>query len=81
MSGPRTRDALETFVSFVLVATESRRIRFGPLVCSKTFRHPSLLARMATQVDRLSGSRFIMGFGAGWNVPEHEAFGLPFLPP
>lgn len=78
LSGPRTRDALETFISFVLVAEESSRIRFGPLVSSMTFRHPSLLARMAAQIDLLSGGRFVLGMGAGWNVAEHEAFGLPF---
>jgi len=78
LSGPTDRDALETFISFVLVTEESSRIRFGPLVSSMTFRHPSLLARMAAQIDVLSGGRFILGMGAGWNVPEHEAFGLPF---
>ena len=78
LSGPRDRPALETFLSLVLVATETSRIRFGPLVASATFRHPSLVARMAAQVDVLSGGRFILGMGAGWNVPEHEAFGLPF---
>ncbi|MCA9848301.1 MAG: LLM class F420-dependent oxidoreductase [Dehalococcoidia bacterium] len=80
LSGPHDRDALETFISFVLVAEESSRISFGPLVSSMTFRHPSLLARMAAQIDLLSGGRFILGMGAGWNVPEHEAFGLPFPP-
>ncbi len=80
LSGPHNQDALETFISFVLVAEESSRIRFGPLVSSMTFRHPSLLARMAAQIDLLSGGRFILGMGAGWNVPEHEAFGLPFPP-
>ncbi|MDP6605159.1 MAG: LLM class F420-dependent oxidoreductase [Dehalococcoidia bacterium] len=75
---PREREALETFISFVLVAEESSRIRFGPMVASATFRHPSLLARMAAQIDVLSGGRFICGIGAGWNVPEHESFGLPF---
>ncbi len=80
LSGPHDRDALETFLSFVLVAEESSRIRFGSLVSSMTFRHPSLLARQAAQIDALSGGRFILGMGAGWNVPEHEAFGLPFPP-
>ncbi len=78
LSGPRDRDALETFISLVLAAEESERIRFGPLVASMTFRHPSLLARMAAQLDELSGGRFILGVGAGWNAGEHEAFGLPF---
>ncbi|MEE8421482.1 MAG: LLM class F420-dependent oxidoreductase [Dehalococcoidia bacterium] len=75
---PRERDALETFISFVLVAEESSRIRFGPLVASVTFRHPSLLARMAAQIDVLSEGRFVCGVGAGWNVPEHESFGIYF---
>jgi F420-dependent oxidoreductase-like protein len=78
LSGPREQPALETFVSLALAAEVTSRIRFGPLVASMTFRHPSLLARMAAQVDALSDGRFICGVGAGWNVPEHEAFGLPF---
>ena len=45
-----------------------------------TFRHPSMLARMAAQIDVLSGGRFILGMGAGWNVPEHEAFSIRFPP-
>ncbi len=78
LGGPGEREALETFISFVVVAEETERIRFGPLVCSMTFRHPSLLARMAAQIDVLSGGRFICGMGAGWNLREHQAFGLPF---
>ncbi len=78
LMGPRDRDALETFISFVVAAEETERVRFGPLVTSMTFRHPSLLARMAAQLDQLSGGRFVLGVGAGWNVGEHEAFGLPF---
>lgn len=80
LSGPHDRPALETFLSFVLAAEETERIRFGPLVASMTFRHPSLLARMAAQIDVLSNGRFVLGMGGGWNVPEHEAFGLPFPP-
>lgn len=80
LMGPRDRDALETFVSLVHVAESTSRIRFGTLVCSMTFRHPALLARMAAGVDQLSGGRFILGIGAGWNVPEHEAFGIRFPP-
>ena len=80
LTGPPEREALETFVSFVVAAEESERIRFGPLVASMTFRHPALTARMAAQIDALSGGRFTLGLGAGWNAAEHEAFGLPFPP-
>jgi F420-dependent oxidoreductase-like protein len=80
LMGRPDRDALETFTSLTLTAAETRRVRFGPLVAPITFRHPSLLARMAAAIDRLSGGRFVLGLGAGWNVPEHRAFGLPFPP-
>jgi F420-dependent oxidoreductase-like protein len=74
------RDSLETWVALTLVAAETTRLRFGPLVCPITFRHPSLLARMAAAVDTLSGGRLVLGMGAGWNDQEHRAFGLPFPP-
>lgn len=73
----RTRDSLEPFVSMAVLAAETERIRFGPLVTAVTFRHPALVARMAAQIDELSGGRMVLGMGAGWNVPEHEAFGVP----
>ena len=46
-----------------------------------TFRHPAITARMAAAVDSLSNGRFVLGLGAGWNVPEHEAFGIELPPP
>jgi F420-dependent oxidoreductase-like protein len=75
-----SRDALETWVALALTAAETTRLRFGPLVCPMTFRHPSLLARMAASVDTLSGGRLVLGVGAGWNEHEHRAFGIPFPP-
>ena len=35
---------------------------------------------MAGQIDLLSGGRFVFGMGAGWNEPEHTAYGIPFPP-
>src|SRR5947209_14890130 len=78
LMGLPERDALETWVSLTDLAARSSRLRFGPLVCSMTFRHPALLARMAAAVDQLSNGRLVLGVGAGWNVAEHEAFGIPF---
>jgi len=75
-----SRDALETWVALTLTAAETTRLQFGSLVCPMTFRHPSLLARMAAAVDTLSGGRLVLGVGAGWNEQEHRAFGIPFPP-
>ena len=75
--GPQ-QDSLEAYLSFVVAAQATQRIRFGPLVTPVTFRHPANVARMAAQIDQLSGGRFVMGLGAGWNEAEHRAYGLPF---
>jgi F420-dependent oxidoreductase-like protein len=76
----RTIDSLDTMIAHTYTAMASSRIRFGPLVLAMTFRHPAVLARMAAAVDQLSGGRFILGVGAGWNTTEHEAYGID-LPP
>lgn len=78
--GETERDSLETWAALTYVAQATRRIRFGPLVCSMTFRPPALLARMAAAVDQLSGGRLELGLGAGWYEREHTAFGIPFPP-
>ena len=56
------------------------RVRLGSLVVGNTYRHPAVLANMAATVDHLSGGRLVLGMGAGWQVNEHEAYGIP-LPP
>ena len=76
----RQQDSLEAYLSFVAAALETSRLRFGPLVTPVTFREPVHVARMAAQIDVLSGGRFVMGLGAGWNEAEHRAYGLRFPP-
>jgi alkanesulfonate monooxygenase SsuD/methylene tetrahydromethanopterin reductase-like flavin-dependent oxidoreductase (luciferase family) len=56
------------------------RLRLGALVSPATFRHPSVLAKLVTTVDRISGGRVELGIGAGWNEREHEAYGFEFPP-
>jgi F420-dependent oxidoreductase-like protein len=75
-----TRRSLELWSSLTALALRTQRIRFGPLVCSLTFCHPSLLAKKAAAIDVLSGGRFELGLGAGWYKGEHRMFGLPYPP-
>jgi F420-dependent oxidoreductase-like protein len=74
------RDSLDTYLSLAVAARETRRLRFGPLVTPVMFREPVNVGRMAAQLDVLSGGRFVMGLGVGWNEPEHRAYGIPFPP-
>ena len=76
--GHATRPSLETWASLAWLATATRRIRFGPIVCPMTFYQPALLAKQAAAVDQLGGGRLDLGIGAGWNEMEHRMFGIPF---
>ena len=70
--GESKRPSLETWTSLTVLATRTRRIRFGPMVSPLTFYHPALLAKMAVALDTLSGGRMDLGLGAGWNEHEHR---------
>jgi F420-dependent oxidoreductase-like protein len=67
-----------TILTALLV--ETRRIRGGLMVTANTFRHPAVLAKIATTVDVVSGGRVEVGLGAGWHEDEHRQYGLS-LPP
>jgi F420-dependent oxidoreductase-like protein len=54
------------------------RVRIGALVSGNTYRHPAVLAKMAANVDHISGGRCVLGLGAGWQENEHKAYGLEF---
>ena len=71
---------LESWSLLSAVASLTRRIPIGPLVCSNTYRHPVMLAKIATTVDIISGCRLTYGIGAGWAREEHRSFGIPFEP-
>ncbi len=77
---PPDKDSLELWVSLTWLAAHTRRIEFGPLVTPFSFRHPVWTARMAKDVDDLSGGRLVLGLGAGWQEREHRMFGFDLLP-
>jgi F420-dependent oxidoreductase-like protein len=78
--GDPRRASLDTWASLAWLATATRRIRFGPMVCPLTFYHPAILAKRAAAVAELSGGRLDLGVGAGWHEGEHRMFGIPFPP-
>jgi alkanesulfonate monooxygenase SsuD/methylene tetrahydromethanopterin reductase-like flavin-dependent oxidoreductase (luciferase family) len=65
-----------TFMAALAGITE--RVTIGPLVACLGFHPPGLIARMAAGIDEISGGRFVLGVGSGWNEPDFRAFGLPF---
>jgi len=73
-SGP----CMEGWTSLAALAQATSRVRLGILVTGNTYRHPAVLAKMATTVDHISGGRLEFGLGAAWHAYEHEAFAIPF---
>jgi alkanesulfonate monooxygenase SsuD/methylene tetrahydromethanopterin reductase-like flavin-dependent oxidoreductase (luciferase family) len=60
------------------IATVTSRVTIGPLVACTAFHNPAVLAKQADTMDEISGGRFVLGLGAGWNETEFRAFGIPF---
>ena len=58
-------DAHDAWATLAGLAAITKRIRLGTMVSPATFRHPSVLARMAVTVDHISGGRVEVGMGSG----------------
>ncbi|KAA1429390.1 LLM class F420-dependent oxidoreductase [Nocardioides antri] len=71
---------LEAYTTLAYVAAVTERIRLSALVTGGTYRHPGLLAKTVSTLDRLSGGRALLGIGAGWYEREHLGLGVPFPP-
>jgi alkanesulfonate monooxygenase SsuD/methylene tetrahydromethanopterin reductase-like flavin-dependent oxidoreductase (luciferase family) len=68
----------EPFTTLSWLAGLTRRIRLGTTVLIVPYRHPLLIARMAANLNDLSGGRLVLGVGVGWARQEFDALGVPF---
>ncbi len=68
----------DPFTTLAWLAGQTSRVLLGTTVCVVPYRHPVLTARLAANIDRLSGGRFILGVGVGGAEDEFDALGVPF---
>jgi alkanesulfonate monooxygenase SsuD/methylene tetrahydromethanopterin reductase-like flavin-dependent oxidoreductase (luciferase family) len=68
----------EGWLTLAAWAQATERVRIGLMVGANTFREPTLVAKMATTLDHISGGRAILGIGGAWFETEHIAYGLQF---
>ncbi|TLF78988.1 LLM class flavin-dependent oxidoreductase [Nonomuraea sp. KC401] len=66
----------EPFTTLSWLAGCTGHIALGTTVLIVPYRHPLLVARMAANLNDLSGGRLVLGVGAGWARQEFEALGV-----
>lgn len=79
LGGP-AEPMLEGYTTLGYLAGVTERVRLSLLVTGVTYRHPGLLAKTVTTLDRLSRGRAMLGIGAAWYDREHRGLGVPFPP-
>jgi F420-dependent oxidoreductase-like protein len=71
-----TGPCMEGWITLTTLAQATTRLRMGTLVTGIHYRHPAIVANMATTLDIVSGGRLELGIGAGWNEEESGAYGI-----
>lgn len=76
--GPGAPDypSLEAWTLATALLSRTERIRVGHMVLCNQFRHPVVLAKMATTLDQISAGRLQLGIGSGSLEDEHARNGL-----
>jgi F420-dependent oxidoreductase-like protein len=75
---PLDGDIFDGWSLLAAMAEATDRVRLGNMVTGNTYRHPAVLAKIATTVDHLSGGRLEFGLGGAWAEVEHTMLGIDF---
>jgi F420-dependent oxidoreductase-like protein len=80
LHGPINESMIEGYSTIAYMAALTKRIKIGLLVTCVYHRHPSLLIKIISTIDVLSGGRTYLGLGAGWFEREARGLGIPVPP-
>ena len=72
------KHTIDPFVGLAYAAASTKKLRIGTAIALLTERDPIVLAKECATLDLLSGGRFELGIGAGWNAEEMENHGTTF---
>jgi len=78
LMGDITGPNLEGWQILAAFAAITKKPKIAMLVTGNTYRHPAVLANMATTLDGISNGRAVLGIGAAWNEHEHKMYGIDF---
>jgi F420-dependent oxidoreductase-like protein len=77
---PAHEAVFECWTTLAAISQRTSRVRLGQMVGCASYRNPGLLAKVAANVDVISGGRLDWGIGAGWYEQEYRAYGYDFPP-
>ena len=72
---PAHETMFEAFTTLAAISQRTERIKLGQMVGCALYREPSLLAKLTSNLDVISGGRLIWGIGAGWYEHEYRGYG------
>ena len=75
---PAHEAVFECWTTMAAISQRTSRIRLGQMVGCNSYRQPSLLAKITSTVDVISGGRLDWGIGAGWYENEYRGYGYEF---
>jgi F420-dependent oxidoreductase-like protein len=75
---PTQESSYEAWTLMAALAATTDTIRLGQMCTSNSYRMPSYLAKVAADIDVISGGRVEMGIGAGWYEHEYLGYGYEF---
>lgn len=78
MLGPADGEMIECYTLLSALAQHTSKVRLSALVTGNTYRNPTLLAKVVSALDIVSGGRAQLGIGAGWYELEHDCLGFEF---
>ena len=74
-------EGLGPLIAMAAAAAATTKLRVATAVFAADFRHPAVLARELASIDLLSEGRLEVGLGAGYQVNDYRASGIPMDPP
>ena len=68
----------ECYTLLTALAAVTSRIRLGQMCTCNSYRPPSMLAKITSSLDVISGGRVDLAIGAGWYTEEYLAYGYEY---
>jgi probable F420-dependent oxidoreductase len=74
----RYKHTHDPFVALSFAAAATKKLKVGTGIALIPQRDPIVTAKQVASLDQLSGGRFTLAMGGGWNVPEMENHGARY---